>query len=83
MHLDGRPHKKKEEMLKRAGAVTSGAGQNTSSATAHSKFYCQLCDVPCANADIYAAHMRGTKHTKVGVQPSAAVVSNCAFCLFV
>lgn len=45
----------------------SGAPNPTASKAAFANhLYCKLCDVVCSSADAYAAHMRGSKHQRVG-----------------
>ena len=70
-HLDGQRHKKKESSLKTT-VTTTAAVTTTTTASAivvsragAVQLHCQLCDVACAGADTYAAHIRGIKHQKV------------------
>lgn len=80
-HLEGQRHKKKEASL-RATSSASSAAVTTASTTAtvsHAgsvQLHCQLCDVACAGADTYAAHIRGIKHQKVSCETEVIAVIN-------
>ena len=58
-------------VVARAAAVVShavmaaAAAHVTPSRAGVAQLHCQLCDVACAGADTYAAHIRGIKHQKV------------------
>lgn len=61
-HLEGQKHKKKEATLKSGGQT----GTNNMSRGVQTQLRCELCDVACTGVDAYAAHIRGSKHQKVG-----------------
>jgi len=68
-HLEGQRHKKKESSLRTPVSASSGAVTTTAAIVVPRagvvQLHCQLCDVACAGADTYAAHIRGIKHQKV------------------
>ena len=54
-HLDGKLHKKKLQQSQ----IPTPAGAGV--------FTCELCDVTCTSKDAFEAHIRGSKHQKVGL----------------
>ena len=59
-HLEGQKHKKKE------AAQNMGIQPNGSPRGVQAQLRCDLCAVSCTGAEAYAAHIRGSKHQKVG-----------------
>jgi len=79
--MEGQQHKKKELSMKTTTLASSRAVTTTAAAVVSragaAQLHCQLCDVACAGADTYAAHIRGLKHQKVH-----AVLFLCVDCCF-
>ena len=67
-HLEGQKHKKKEAAAAAnatSGQTGNGNTTNSNSPRSGNALRCELCDVTCTGSDAYAAHIRGSKHTKV------------------
>lgn len=78
-HLEGQKHKKKEAAMKSGGQTGNSNGPRG----AQTQLRCELCDVSCTGVDAYAAHIRGSKHQKVGTTAMLfslfIFLSNCCY----
>lgn len=56
-HLEGKGHKKKEQ-LQKSGTPTVSLAKNKLS------YRCELCEITCTGQDTYGAHIKGGRHLK-------------------
>lgn len=56
-HIQGKPHKRKEALLKGEGVQTLSRNKVT--------YRCEVCNISCSGRDAYDSHAKGAKHKKV------------------